>query len=445
MNPLKHVRTRPQTGERPQDSALLRRTRLRLMAWSGGSTLVILVLLGAVIYGAASTRLAATGVDELRQRLDELAVTTSAKQAFTMRTPGVGVVSDPGLPGVQLGGASSGTIAFMIATLPPGTGSSRVYPPMPGLAVPVVDPGLLATVATEPVVQETTIEGAPVRVMAVRLPGSPDQTAVIIGDRSAEIDTLRTLLVVLLSGGLLVLVASILLGYLYAGRALVPIRDSLRRQREFAADASHELRTPLAITRAAIAELRRGRTDPATVDRALDDLDAGATRIERLVDDLLLLARTDAEAVDLVATDTDLAQVAAEATEAFEAVAGQGGVRLVLDVVPAPIHGDEGRLRQLVGILLDNAVRHSPAGGRVLVAVRQGRLVVEDEGTGVAPEDTKRVFDRFWRAPDAPAGGTGLGLAIARWIAGRHRGSIRVEGRAAGATGARFVVDLPGA
>ncbi len=116
------------------------------------------------------------------------------------------------------------------------------------------------------------------------------------------------------------------------------------------------------------------------MDRALDDLDAGATRIERLVDDLLLLARTDAEAVDLVATDTDLAQVAAEATEAFEAVAGQGGVRLVLDVVPAPIHGDEGRLRQLVGILLDNAIRHSPAGGRVLVAVRQGRLVVEDEG-----------------------------------------------------------------
>ena len=77
--------------------------------------------------------------------------------------------------------------------------------------------------------------------------------------------------------------------------------------------------------------------------------------------------------------------------------------------------------------------------------MRPGRLVVEDEGAGIAPEDTERVFDRFWRAPDAPAGGTGLGLAIARWIAERHRGSIRAEARAAGATGARFVVDLPGA
>src|SRR4029079_5230062 len=108
-------------------------------------------------------------------------------------------------------------------------------------------------------------------------------------DRSSEVGTLRTLLAVLLGGGLLVLAASLGVGYLYAGRALVPIRDSLRRQREFAADASHELRTPLTITRAAIAELRRGRSDPAVVDRALDDLDAGATRIERLVDDLLLL------------------------------------------------------------------------------------------------------------------------------------------------------------
>ncbi len=158
-----------------------------------------------------------------------------------------------------------------------------------------------AVAAGETVVRETTIGSAPVRVMAVAVPTiNGSATVMVIGDRTAEVDTLRTLLVVLLVGGLAVLAASVAVGYVYAGRALVPIRESLQRQREFAADASHELRTPLTITRAAIAELRRGRDDPATVDRALDDLDAGATRMELLVDDLLLLARTDADAIDIV-------------------------------------------------------------------------------------------------------------------------------------------------
>ena len=261
------------------------------------------------------------------------------------------------------------------------------------------------------VITETTIGSAPVRLLAASVPaGGNALVAVVIGDRTAEIDTLRTLLIVLLGGGFAVLAASVVVGYVYAGRALVPIRESLARQREFAADASHELRTPLAITRAAIAELRRDRDDPAAVDRALEDMEAGTDRMEHLVDDLLLLARADAETVELVITDTDLALAAAEASEALEAVAAGRGVRIALDVEPAPLRGDEERLRQLTGILVDNAIRHSPPGGRVSVTVRAGAtLVVEDEGPGIAPEDLQRVFERFWRAQDAPAGGTGLG------------------------------------
>ena len=158
----------------------------------------------------------------------------------------------------------------------------------------------MAAIAGErQVIIETTIGDAPVRVLAQpsrRRPAGSWRSS--WRSRTAELDTLRTLLLVLLGGGLAVLAASVAVGYVYAGRALVPIRESLERQREFAADASHELRTPLAITRAAIAELRRGRDDPATVDRAIDDLDAGAARMEHLVADLLLLARTDAEAVE---------------------------------------------------------------------------------------------------------------------------------------------------
>jgi signal transduction histidine kinase len=145
-------------------------------------------------------------------------------------------------------------------------------------------------------------------------------------------------------------------------------------------------------------------------------------------------------------TDTDLANAAAEATESLEPVAAQRGVRLVLEVVPAPVRGDDARLRQLAAILVDNAIRHSPSGGRVTVTAGPGPwLSVEDEGPGIDPAHLDQVFERFWRAPDAPSGGTGLGLAIARWIAERHGGSIQASGRAGGQAGARFTVRLPAA
>ncbi|HKB28114.1 MAG TPA: ATP-binding protein, partial [Candidatus Limnocylindrales bacterium] len=107
--------------------------------------------------------------------------------------------------------------------------------------------------------------------------------------------------------------------------------------------------------------------------------------------------------------------------------------------------GDPARLRQLVTILIDNAIRHSPAGGEVRVAIRaadgQATVSVVDQGPGIRPLDLPHVFDRFWRAPDAPDGGTGLGLAIARWIADRHGGSVVAESPESG--GALFVVRLP--
>ena len=107
--------------------------------------------------------------------------------------------------------------------------------------------------------------------------------------------------------------------------------------------------------------------------------------------------------------------------------------------------GDPTRLRQLVTILTDNAIRLSPTGGRVAVAVGtdrgRARMTVDDEGPGIALEDRDRVFERFWRAPGAPEGGSGLGLSIAKWIVDRHDGQIAAEASAAG--GARFVVSLP--
>lgn len=437
---------------------MLRRTRWRLIAWSGGSTMVVLLVLGIAIYAAAATSLTAASEAQLEARYAEVRTNTTLvpPRVEADRNPNsmVSVTSDPSRPGVVIGGELSGTIAIFSGGTPGAaagstSGTFAASIGQLGDAVTLPDPALLAEASVDgPIIRETTMGTTPVRVLVGRVAtasvtGPSAMILMVIGDRRTEIETLRTLLFVLLGGGLLVLAASVAVGYVYAGRALVPIRESLRHQREFAADASHELRTPLAITRAAIAELRRGRGDPETVDRALTDLDAGAIRLESLVDDLLLLARTDADAVDIVDGEADLAHAAAMATEGLEAVGASRDVRLALDLEPAPLRGDEARLRQLVTILVDNAIRHSPAGGRVTVTVRQGaRLVVEDEGPGIAPEHIAVVFDRFWRAPDAPAGGTGLGLAIARWIADRHGGSIQAENRIPG-PGARFSVRFP--
>jgi signal transduction histidine kinase len=425
------------------ENRLLRRTRLRLIAWSAGSTLAFLLLLGVAIYAVAATSLASSAIDQLNDRLGFLRVATAnLPPDFNARFEGLTV--DPGQPGVVFGGQASGTLAIVGSPFAGGPEVVRGFNVGDAATTFALDDQTLARVqAGETVVVETTFHATPVRLLAAQVETPVGRlTTYILGDRTAEVRTLSTLLAVLVLGGLAVLAGSIIVGSIYAGRALVPIRESLRRQREFAADASHELRTPLTIARAAIAELRRSPNDPVAVSRSLEDLDAGTDQLRRLVDDLLLLARSDAEAIELEAVDSDLAQVTAETVEGLEPVARDRGVRLELDIEPAPIRGDPARLGQLVSILVDNAIRHSPPEGVVTISVRKGRLLVEDSGGGIAEEHLPRVFERFWRAPNAPVGGTGLGLAIAAWIVERHGGTIAAANRASG-SGARFSVSLP--
>jgi signal transduction histidine kinase len=275
----------------------------------------------------------------------------------------------------------------------------------------------------------------------------------VLQDRTAEARTLESILVVLGIGSVVVLLVAVGFGGIYARRALVPIRDSLvtqrtalRRQREFAADASHELRTPLTVIRSSVEYLRRHADEPvSTVGDALEDIDAEVGQLASMVDDLLLLARSDSGAITLERVPLELDDVAGEAAAALSGPAAARGVNVVVDPEPAPLSGDPARLRQLVTILIDNAIRHSPSGGEVRVAVRaadgQATISVADQGPGIRPLDLPHVFDRFWRAPDAPAGGTGLGLAIARWIAERHGGSVVASSPETG--GALFVVELP--
>jgi two-component system sensor histidine kinase CiaH len=431
------------------DARLLRQVRLRLVAFSGGSTLLVLLALGIALYVSVASSLQATGVTTLESRADDLTALIRG------RPPGPG-----DSPGDIIFGSGGSTFAIVIA--PDGTAiGPRQFDIPVGLpdraAAEVADNAgrdlRLSTITVQGFRKQPAIT-VPVRQLTVPADSPQGRFLVqVVQDRTSEVRTLESLVIVLVVGGLVVVLVAAGFGAVYARRALVPIRDSLvaqrsalRRQREFAADASHELRTPLTVIRSSVELLRRNAGRPvAEVGDALTDIDAEVAQLTGLVDDLLLLARSDSGAVALERLPLQLDDVATEAAAALAKPAADAGVRIEVDPTPTPAVGDPARLRQLVTILLDNAIRHSPRDATVLVAVRPvadgASLAVDDAGPGVHAEDRERVFDRFWRAPGAPAGGTGLGLAIARWIAEHHHGTITVQASDAG--GARFEVRLP--
>jgi two-component system, OmpR family, sensor histidine kinase CiaH len=424
------------------DARLLRRTRWRLMAWSGGATLLILLALGATLYAVASRTLAASGEAELDRRAATIERLIRGDRGFR----------DPTALGFAFGGESPGTFAVIV--LPDGTVLRPVESRLPA-GVPDVQ-AVEAAGGGAPDIRTMTIGTIPVRVLSVAVLRPEGQYVVqVVGDRTAETRLLGTLVTVLFGGGLVALLVALGAGYLYGGRALVPIResilrrqDALRRQREFAANASHELRTPLTVIRASVTDLQRNRTRPvAEVGEALEDIDAEVRQLTALVDDLLILARADSGVVELARADVDLADIATETVATLGSLASARDVRAEVDPRPTPMVGDALRLSQLVTILVDNALRHTPSGSTVRVRIRPeggpgaALMEVEDEGPGIREQDLPRVFERFWRADNAPAGGTGLGLAIAAWIVERHGGTIQVSNRPTG--GALFAARFP--
>ena len=235
-------------------------------------------------------------------------------------------------------------------------------------------------------------------------------------------------------------------------------RRSEDRMRRFVADASHELRTPLTTIRGFAELYRQGAArDPAELDRLMRRIEDQAARMGLLVEDLLLLARLDQQR-PLDRSPVDLLALAADAVTDASAVAPDRRIELVLGSGDdRPRHalvvlGDSERLRQVLANLVGNALRHTPAGSPVEVrvgeAVLDGRpgaaVEVVDHGPGLTPEQTERVFERFYRADPARSGadgGTGLGLSIVAALVAVHGGTVQVD--SVPGRGARFRVVLP--
>ena len=234
---------------------------------------------------------------------------------------------------------------------------------------------------------------------------------------------------------------------LMASRSLRPIIRAFQRQREFVADASHELRTPLTLIRTNVeAWLRRANGTTRVYARNIVE---EVEQLNRIVGDLTTLALADARQLRIDPKPMELNDVVRDLMTQTEPLAEERGVQLRPDLNGGVrVEADPARVRQLLLILIDNALTHTPTGGEVSVGVirRNGRarVTIADNGDGIPPADLPHIFERFYRADKArnrENGGSGLGLAIAKWIVDAHKGDIQVT--SAEGKGTEVAVSLP--
>lgn len=292
--------------------------------------------------------------------------------------------------------------------------------------------------------QRVSLAGTPYLLASSRF-----QTGwMITGESLAELTHIQSVLTTSELVALPLLVVVVLLGsFAIAMRSVEPVERERRRQLELTADASHELRTPLTVIDAEVALARSHPGTSEDTDLTLGRIATESARMKRAIEDLLWLARFDAEPAPPRSEPIDLATIAVENAERFSRVGEARRIRVRAVVEPAVrIHLDAPAewVDRLTGVLLDNACRYARDGGEVVVrAVSSGArvsLAVEDDGPGIPPLAREHLFDRFRRATDTP-GGYGLGLAIADSIVRSTAGRWEVGSSSTG--GARLEVSWP--
>lgn len=213
------------------------------------------------------------------------------------------------------------------------------------------------------------------------------------------------------------------------------INEAYRSQVRFVSDASHELRTPISVIQGYANLLDRwGKNDEKALQESIDAIKDEASNMKELVEKLLFLARGDNDTLTLQRSTVELAELVGEVIRETRML--DESHEYVEELTDVPVSADEALLKQALRILVDNAMKYTPAGGRIKLSVgrREGFacLTVQDDGIGIPPEALPKIFDRFFRADESRAratGGNGLGLSITKWIVERHGGHIEVLSR----------------
>ncbi len=232
--------------------------------------------------------------------------------------------------------------------------------------------------------------------------------------------------------GVLVLVAMVGSFWL-SGVTLRPIREMIGQQEDFAAEASHELRTPLTTINMEIEAFRRTQKTSRPLGTMLTSLQEEVTRMKRIVDGLLILVRYDESPQKGAWKNLRLEEIVEEAGSQIKALAAEKKIKLaVVDLMAGVIQGDREQIKQVLLILLDNAVKYTPIGGQIELSMYRSKnrigVLVQDTGMGIDKQDLPHIFRRFYRSSTAQKShGTGLGLAIAQRLVTAHRGKIEVS------------------
>ena len=429
------------SAPRPTAAATLalRRLRLRVTAWYVGTFAIVLATLGALLFAALAHDVSVELGSSLRAATKELA--SAAERREQERAAGgaaaIDAVDELHIPDRQLylfdlrghslspTAADSQVRALALSAAASGSATKRWEAP---------DDQTLQAYA------ETFTTSIGTRYVAA---------AVVNRDSIDDRYSMLLALAGVLGAIGLALVATG--GWFLAQKSVAPVERSMEQMRRFMADAAHELRTPVAVMRSRVDVTLERRRDAEAYEAMLAELREEVERLAALVNDLFTLARADADERPFAPVSVQLDEIVLGAVTTAGWIGARRSVALtVTEADEAVIEGDPSLLRQLVLILLDNAIKFSEEGGAVAISVRASEggasLTIEDNGVGIADADLPHVFDRFYRA-DAVRGstaGAGLGLAIARWIAELHSARIALVAATTG-RGTRVTVSFPGA
>jgi heavy metal sensor kinase len=452
--------------------------RLRITIWSVALLALLMASLGAFVV----IRLRA----DLVTGVDSTLATRASQIALGLRGPGEGEFQDVSDTALQQlpGSESAAQLLDSHGKVLERSGDTTAENRMIGAD------DLLVVRRGEPVRRTVTLgpDAEPFRVLALRLPSSPERVVVVatsLDTVQASVGRLTTLL--LLAGPGLLLVAGIG-GWWLARAALAPVSritqtageigierldervdvpattdeihdlavtmngmlERLQRgvaeQRRFVADASHELRTPLAVMRSELEVNLRERGLPADARATLESVHEEIESMGAMVEDLLTLARADEGQLVLTPEPTDLHASAARVREALANVAATSSVEVFVEGNGTPVLADRRRIEQVLRNLIVNGITYAGRGGHVVVstwtAAGSARCSVRDDGPGIPSAARAHVFDRFFRAdPSRARGGAGLGLAICREIVFAHGGQIQVT--SAEGEGSTFTFAIP--
>lgn len=401
----------------------LRALRWRLTAWYAGTFALIIALLGAGLLAVTARAISNEFYATLGAAVDEAlegARVRMLRGMFPERalTAAVDEIAAPGrvLYLFDVGG---------LMLVP----ERSVHPRIVEAATQALREGIVDVEFTTGSDQRWRVYGR-----SVTLGGAGPYVILALADVAVAQRQYTRLIRAFLLAGLFGIVLVAIGGYYLATVSIAPIEQAYEARRRFMAEAAHELRTPLAVLRGH-ADVALGRArDPQADERRFAIMASEAEQMARMVDDLFTLARADAGERPVRSERVFLDDVAGDVVAASDVLAKARGVTLSLDrYEEAPVDGDPDLIRQLVVILVDNALKYSPAGGEVRVDVTRedggATLRVTDGGPGIPDDELERVFDRFYRGREAgtKATGAGLGLPIARWIADAHGAQLTLR------------------